>query len=289
MVLHGIENDGLFDSDGVINTDHLCRQCEYNLRGLREGSICPECGSPISISFRDDFLRFANPYWMQKVARGLFIILLMTVVRIIAHGSNRHIGLQASEIISFLAKSVGYYGAWLLTTPEPTVIGKDPSQNDRLTVRVALAIGLVGSFIGLFMGDFSSARRSRTGTSLYVGLMLLTGLAGEAAKYKLYERLAMRIPNESLTARARFLYWAYPVSLLFFYIFSYGKVFAFLLLFINPLAFLGFGCIASTLAACVLIFGLLTVALLSQLRMHIGKQIKIAREHMKAPAIKNDM
>jgi predicted amidophosphoribosyltransferase len=32
---------------GAIDTDQLCGQCGYNVRGLRWGGLCPECGSPI--------------------------------------------------------------------------------------------------------------------------------------------------------------------------------------------------------------------------------------------------
>jgi uncharacterized repeat protein (TIGR04138 family) len=33
----------------VINEDLPCDECGYNLRGLREGHRCPECGAPIHV------------------------------------------------------------------------------------------------------------------------------------------------------------------------------------------------------------------------------------------------
>ena len=37
-----------------IADDEPCGRCGYNLRGLREGHRCPECGTPIPFSFPPD-------------------------------------------------------------------------------------------------------------------------------------------------------------------------------------------------------------------------------------------
>ena len=31
----------------VITEDRLCRKCNYSLKGLHAGGMCPECGTPI--------------------------------------------------------------------------------------------------------------------------------------------------------------------------------------------------------------------------------------------------
>lgn len=43
------------DRTQPITTDIPCQNCEYNLRGLDQTGLCPECGSPISVSVRSHF------------------------------------------------------------------------------------------------------------------------------------------------------------------------------------------------------------------------------------------
>ena len=58
------------DSDRVIEQDTRCRRCGYNLRGLARDGLCPECAAPVSVSVRQDFLCFAEPRYVGKLARG---------------------------------------------------------------------------------------------------------------------------------------------------------------------------------------------------------------------------
>ena len=37
----------------MISFDVHCVECEYNLRGLSEAGLCPECGSSIAVSLRE--------------------------------------------------------------------------------------------------------------------------------------------------------------------------------------------------------------------------------------------
>lgn len=44
-------SDGRIDPDLAINHDKPCGRCGYNLRTRRMGEQCPECGSPVRLSF----------------------------------------------------------------------------------------------------------------------------------------------------------------------------------------------------------------------------------------------
>ena len=51
---------------GLVVIDLSCRRCGYNLRTLAEAGRCPECGSPVGLSTRGNFLQFADPDWVAR-------------------------------------------------------------------------------------------------------------------------------------------------------------------------------------------------------------------------------
>lgn len=55
---------------GQVADDIPCIHCNYNLRTLHLDAVCPECGSPVSLTVRADLLRFSNPQWVERLARG---------------------------------------------------------------------------------------------------------------------------------------------------------------------------------------------------------------------------
>lgn len=65
------------DEDGRIATDLLCAACGHNLRSLKPGGVCTECGSPVKWSLGDGTLRFADPRWVSAVRSGLGWVVLM--------------------------------------------------------------------------------------------------------------------------------------------------------------------------------------------------------------------
>lgn len=62
-----------------------CRQCGYNLRTLHAGAHCVECGHPVRQSIAGDYLRFADPAWLDTLARGA-LFSLITLVASFAYG-----------------------------------------------------------------------------------------------------------------------------------------------------------------------------------------------------------
>ena len=66
----------------MITVDVRCVQCEYNLRGLSESGLCPECGSSIAVSLRahyDPRCVSGKPYRKAALV-GLCCVLVGVVV-----------------------------------------------------------------------------------------------------------------------------------------------------------------------------------------------------------------
>ena len=72
------------DADSRLCVDAPCLNCGYNLRTLSVEGLCPECGHPVRLSTRGEFLRFASPRWVRQLARG--VLLLIIAVGVFAAG-----------------------------------------------------------------------------------------------------------------------------------------------------------------------------------------------------------
>lgn len=66
----------LFDEQDCVRVDAPCLNCGYNLRTLPAAGRCPKCGQPVGASLREALLRFAEPQWVRRLARGLLLVLI---------------------------------------------------------------------------------------------------------------------------------------------------------------------------------------------------------------------
>jgi hypothetical protein len=215
-----VPKEAILDQNGALAVDTTCRRCGYNLRGLREDGRCPECGTAIGLSTRGDLLRFADPEWVEKLARGVRFMLWGIAVSIavgilgacltgLAGGSE-----GISEAFNLVGSLLGVYGAWLLTAPDPSRIGEDRYVTARRIVRLGLIAGVVSHMLKIVITDLASASWAAV-VMLGIPFVLLSlaYVAGEFAKFLYIEKLADRIPEPKLASFARFLRWAYSIGL----------------------------------------------------------------------------
>ncbi|MCG3125283.1 MAG: hypothetical protein CHACPFDD_00100 [Phycisphaerae bacterium] len=208
----------VYAADGSINQDITCKKCGYNLRGLRENGLCPECATPVGRSVTGDLLRFADPAWVGRVAFGLNLIVLGIVITILLGCTGGVLAaMSGSALLSQIAGYVGIVinavGIWCMTSPDPSGIGEDARVNARRIVRTTMLIHVAGSIApSLWLHPLSG--------QFVTALLALLGFANgivhlvcEWFKFFFYQSLALRVPEPTLARRARFLRYAYAAAL----------------------------------------------------------------------------
>lgn len=205
-------------SVGMVDFDAPCRKCGYNLRGLERSGRCPECATPAAVSILGDRLCYSDPQWLDTMARGLRIILWGYLASLLANLTGAALGhseLLGAVVIQILlqiaAAAFSYWGAYLVTAPDPSGVGESKPWNTRRFVRVALLVGLLGTVVG------APARLAGGSGPLWKALVIVVFLAslissvGEFFKFALLGKLAERIPAPNLTRQCRIVRWGYTV------------------------------------------------------------------------------
>ncbi len=146
------------DDTGRITDDVACRQCGYNLHGLHPDGACPECETSIWRSVHGHLLRFCDPEWVDKLARGaghLVIAIVAMIVVLIAFYVATNVmwavmpGLPFKVIYGgllaawFVIMGAVAWGCWRITSPEPGMTLAAFWQSARGAGRVGLIVGLV--------------------------------------------------------------------------------------------------------------------------------------------------
>jgi hypothetical protein len=213
----GAVHDGNVDEHGLIVADVACRRCGYNLRGLSISGACPKCGAATGLSTFGSYLRYGDPDWVEKIARGAELILYGIVAYVIggcAGGAVMAITRSelGGQLIILAAATVTMYGTWLLTTPDPGHVGEDRFALVRKLVRASIFLGLSLWFVALLI----SSRLLPPAVVGVLGVITLVGslfsLLGQFL-YMLYiEHLFTRVPDERQAKNTRTLRWIYVIT-----------------------------------------------------------------------------
>lgn len=225
---------GLLDDAGVVQLDLPCLRCSYNLRGLAEGANCPECGLPLARSIRGDFLAYADPAYVETLARGARVLpwsLGMLVLSILC-GIFCGIALAAAApdapsgfvlfMIGMLVAGLGMLAAFLLfvcgaiwiTSRQPGRLVPPKEDRRRLWTRLALAAVVLNWLFGIAVAWMQLSSGARLVYALLsLGISILAAI-GAAAYFRYLSGLAERISpgsrpaNYQMSKTARVLgYW----------------------------------------------------------------------------------
>ena len=203
-----------------IQEDTPCLACGYNLRGLSSDWRCPECGTAIGRSLHGNLLRFAQPQYVRKLARGVTLILWGILVSILVAIAGFMWRVQAApqvmaNLMALLGGLVGLVGTWMVTAPDPGRLDEAWEFNARRLIRLTLLIGLGTHVVNALGAAFvrSSPASAGAGIPLSVLAFLLgvVSLVGQVAQFVYFRKLALRIPDDRLARDTRALMWGFVV------------------------------------------------------------------------------
>lgn len=223
----------------TLDHDRPCLACGYNLRGLSTSGACPECGTPVERSLRGNLLVYSSPEYVASLHRGVFLIQAGIITQIVlwcalvglffaSQAGLTGVGEQALELLGSLlglaATIASVIGWWLLSAPDPAVLGTGTGDTPRRIVRItvivsaaATAVQFALSVTNLALGPLSP----HTGNPLelvelaanWAPIIAYIVWFFAAMHYILW--LAPRLPSIKAITSARTLEWVGPVISVF--------------------------------------------------------------------------
>jgi hypothetical protein len=272
-----------------LTTDLPCRKCGYNLRGLTPDGRCPECGTPVGFSLQGDLLRFSNPDWLDNLRRGATTVILGIATYVIGSISltfvaalvNTRASRDLAGVVNLIAAAFVLFGWWWLTQPDPSGLGEDQYGTSRKIIRVMLAISAAGQLFQLVGNRFIDDRA----TLFFVATVVvpavgISQIVAIFAHLRYLARLAKRIPDAKLAARANFLFYALGISYGTLLIFSTAIIQIMLVVSRTRPAnfFTIYTWVTGVFGLTVLVFGIMYLLLLEKLRRQFKAQAAIARQ-----------
>lgn len=200
------------DATGRIGIDLPCKRCGYNLRTLLPDGRCPECETAVGRAMHGDYLKFADPTWVQKLASGINWIIAGTIIAAVAGGL---IGVWFARngtqpgLISLFVTPLGFisiFGYWRVTTPDPSGYGETGSINARIMTRY----GIICTHIANPVIMFAVASLPQAAL-LFSPLSSVIGIVVTVAMYRYARQLALRVPDAPLAKGFRATMWGMVV------------------------------------------------------------------------------
>src|SRR5687767_5429673 len=116
-------------AEDIIASDIPCRRCGYNLRGLSEAGLCPECGTAVGLSIKGDLLRYADPQWLRRVQVGLWLMFAGVICSIAMRLTSSWLFFllprEIAPLVYFGLGLIAVAGVWLVTSPDPAGLAEE--------------------------------------------------------------------------------------------------------------------------------------------------------------------
>lgn len=221
-----------------LESDVSCVACGYNLRGLRPGGRCPECGRAVADSFKSEHLSCADPRYVRSLKRGLGIlacgfgslaaanlifVLLLAVFNLLTLGmwgsplANLALGISdwLGEFMSYVTAPVILLGALLVCRQDPgrPRLGRRWRQVSRWALALDVAVE-IGVDLYLRFGH-KPMQPILWQEAICLSLSLAISAAGLFACLVCLEQLSWRTDRPNIARWLRVCRWGIVVSAVF--------------------------------------------------------------------------
>ncbi len=226
---------------GVVEEDRPCLRCGYSLRGLSLTGACPECATPVESSLRGPLLEYSSAEYVASLHRGVFLVELGLAIGIfgvlamvVGTVGLAVMGAGAPPawlpwlmgVGSVALTMLGLAGWWLLSTPDPAFVGQNNGTTARQVLRVTLVIAAASAVASLFtevavggtrgMGPGPGTTASPLTALVLLAMVVQVGamiawVVQFFAAMQYLRWLGPRIPDATITDRARRYMWLLPL------------------------------------------------------------------------------
>jgi Zn finger protein HypA/HybF involved in hydrogenase expression len=164
----------------VIMTDRPCGKCGYNLKGLKTGGVCPECGQPMRIERTgnrlSDTLADAPLHYLRTLSTGLILMLIGSLA---GAAAVYVVPLTVTKAV-LLCGTGGIWWAGVYIVTLPRVPGPNAVRDDVLdSARLRLANRIIqASWVLAGIGLLGIVQVNNTASIAFVLLVVLAPLVG---------------------------------------------------------------------------------------------------------------
>lgn len=209
----------------IIEADRHCIGCGYNLRGLRVGINCPECGTPSVLpEDTDDPLSTMPMRVILALVRGCWVAAVCVVLTVAALLAERVGALDRRPAMAiFAGLSIFWWGAafWLtpaFTIPQAIRRGFGPRSRMRWLARWLQLGWVLAAGAAALQALFAPANLAGL-LNVVQGAGVIAGLTGLVILSVLLERLAEWARDEDAQKMFTWAMWAWPLGML-----AYGAI-----------------------------------------------------------------